>query len=165
MNEYTGEESSYKFGLPPRNPHLEMPLSKVRSSRVLGISSGSDVGDGDSLSSGGGNPDLSRVDEEAAGVLEEVVVLAGGSRPRLTAVGADLEALDGLVVVYDLHREPPLGGALLVADVDGGADATGNELVRGANSAICASDGLEGIGEEIEVPLSALGALINNLNG
>lgn len=106
---------------------------------------------------------MSRLDAETAGVLPEVVILTGRCRPRLAAVGADLKALDGLVVVHDLHREPPLRRAFLVADVNRRGDSAGNKLVRSADNTVSASNSCKGIGEEIEMALGAFGALVNNL--
>lgn len=106
---------------------------------------------------------MSRLDAETVGVLPEVVILAGGSCPCLATVGADLETLDGLVVVHDLHREPPLRSAFLVADPNGRGDSAGNELVRSADGTVSASDSCKGIGEEIEMALNAFMALVNNL--
>ena len=66
-------------------------------------------------------------------------------------------------MVDDLDGEPVLGGALLVVEDERRGDAALDKLVRGADDAVGASDSGKGVGEEIEVALGALGALVNNL--
>lgn len=130
---------------------------------VLRIGGDANILDGDGLASGAGDSDIDRGLPEAAGVLEEVVVLALGVHPGAAAVGADLETRDGLVGVDDLDREPVGGGAALVVQVEGRGNAAGDELVRGVDDAVGATNGLEGVGEEIEMAGVALGALVNDL--
>lgn len=144
------------------NFHWRTPL-EVGVGLVLGLGLNTDTLDADNLASGAGDADVNLCGAEAAGVLEEVVVLAGGCLPGAAAVGADFEALDGLVVVDDLHREPVLGGAALVVKNDGRGDAAGDELVRSVDNAVGTANGLEGVGEEIEMTLVAFRALVDNL--
>jgi hypothetical protein len=66
-------------------------------------------------------------------------------------------------VVDDLDGEPVLRGALLVVEDEGRGDAALDKLVRGVDDAVGASDSGEGVGEEIEMALGALGALVDNL--
>lgn len=56
-----------------------------------------------------------------------------------------------------------LRGSLLVVQVQGGGDAAADELVRCLDDAVGAADSGEGVGEEIEVALLALGALVDDL--
>jgi hypothetical protein len=96
--------------------------------------------------------------------LEEVVVLALSLGPGAASVGADLEALHGLVRVDDLHREPVLGGALLVAKGERRGDGALDELVRSGDDAIASVSKLgEGVDEQIQVALITFGALVDNL--
>jgi hypothetical protein len=139
-----------------------LPL-KVGVGLELGAGLDADTAHGDGLARLAGDLDIDRVDTEASRVLEEVVVLALSLLPGAAAVGADLELGDGLVGVDDLDGEPVLRGALLVVQVQGGSDAAADELVRRLDDAIGAADGGEGVGEEIEVALLALGALVDDL--
>jgi hypothetical protein len=66
-------------------------------------------------------------------------------------------------VVDDLDGEPVLRGALLVVEDEGRGDAALDKLVRGVDDAVGASDSGEGVGEEIEMALGALRALVDNL--
>lgn len=138
-------------------------LLKVGATAVLRVGRNADVLDSDGLSSSAGDLDINRLGAKAALLLEEVVVLADGLLPGLSAVDTDFEALDRLVGVDDLHGEPPLRGAGLVVELDGGGDAAGDELVGGVDDAVGAAYGCESVGEEIEVAFVALGALIDDL--
>jgi hypothetical protein len=62
--------------------------------------------DRDDLAGAAGDSDVKGIGAEAAGVLKEVVGLARGRLPGGTAVDADLEGLDGLVGIDNLHGEP-----------------------------------------------------------
>lgn len=96
--------------------------------------------------------------------MEEVVVLALSLGPGAASVGADFEALHGLVRIDDLHREPILGGALLVAEGEGRGDGTLDELVRSGDDAIASVSKLgEGVDEQIQVALVTFRALVDNL--
>jgi hypothetical protein len=66
-------------------------------------------------------------------------------------------------VVDDLHGEPPLRGALLVAQNKGCGDVACHPLERGLDNSIGASNSGEGVLEEIQVALVTFRALVNNL--
>jgi hypothetical protein len=137
---------------------------KVRLGLVLSTSSNSNLVNNDSLASAASDLDINRLLTETRGVLEEVVVLALSCFPGLTAVDRYLDILDRLVGVDDLDGEPIGRGARLVVKHKRSSNATLDKLVGGLDDTVCAADGLEGVGEEIEMAGFALGTLVDNLN-
>lgn len=136
---------------------------KVRASLVLSPSSNANILNDNALSSTAGNLDVNRSLAKASRVLEKVVVLALSALPGATTVSGNLHALDGLVGVDDLDGEPVGGSALLVVKHEGGGDAALDELVGSLDDAVCAADGFEGVGEEIEMAGVTFGALVDDL--
>jgi hypothetical protein len=139
------------------------PLDKVATSSLHRVRRNANTLDSHRLSVNTCNLHINSIRSKAARVLEEVVWLPGGSFPCLAAVGRDLELGDADVRVADLHREPELGGTLLVLELDGRGDAAGDEVpADGDYSGVGVELGV-GVGEEIEVIAAASGALVDNL--
>jgi len=156
--------STHKL-IPPKSDKFPKAGSlEVGLGLVLSIRSHANLVNNNSLSRAASNLDIDRLLAKTGRVLKEVVLLALSLTPGLAAVGRNLDALDGLVGVDNLDGEPVGGGTGLVVENERSGDAALNELVRGLDDAVCAADGLEGIGEEIEMAGVTLGALVDDLD-
>ena len=100
----------------------------------------------------------------AAGELEVVVVLARGLQPAAAAAAADLELLDPLGRVDDLHGEPVLGGPGLGVQLQGRADGAAHVRPADGDDALGrVGELLEGVREEVKVVQAAAGTLVDDL--
>lgn len=139
------------------------PLDEVATSSLHRVGRNANTLDSHRLSVNARDLHINSIRSKAARVLEEVVWLPGGSIPCLATVGRNLELGDADVRVADLHREPVLGGTLLVLELDGRGDAAGDEVpADGDYSRVGVELGI-GVGEEVEVVAAAVGALVDNL--
>jgi hypothetical protein len=146
-----------------RHPYWVLPLNEVATSGLDRVGCNANTLDSHRLSVNARNLHINSIRSKAARVLEEVVWLPGGSLPCLSTVGRDLELGDADVRVADLHREPELGGTLLVLELNGRGDATGDEVpADGDYSGVGVELGI-GVGEKVEVVSAAAGTLIDNL--
>jgi hypothetical protein len=136
---------------------------KVRAGLVLSPGSNANVLNNNTLSSTASNLDVNRSLSKTSRVLKEVVVLALSALPGVAAVSGNLNTLDGLVGVDDLDGEPVGGSTLLVVKHERSGDAALDEFVGRLDDAVCAADGFEGVGEEIEMAGVTFGALVDDL--
>lgn len=151
--------------IPPKSDKLTTACSlEVGLGLVLSIRSNANLVDNNSLSSAASNFDINGLLAKTGRVLKEVVLLALSLTPGLTAVGGNLDALDRLVGVDDLDGEPIGGGTGFVVKNKRSGDAALNKLVRCLDDAVCAANGLEGVGEEIEMAGVTLWTLVDDLD-
>ena len=156
--------STHKL-IPPKSDKFTKTCSlEVGLGLVLSIRSHANLVDNNSLSCAASNLDINGFLAKTGRVLKEVVLLALSLTPGLAAVSGNLDTLDRLVGVDDLDGEPVGGGTGLVVKNERSGDAALNKLVRGLDDAICAANGLEGVGEEIEMAGVTLGALVDDLD-
>lgn len=90
------------------NTSTDIPKAslKVGLGLVLSIRSHPNIVNNNSLASAAGDLDINRRLTKPRRVLEEVVVLALSLLPSLAAIHRNLDAIDGLVGVDNLNREP-----------------------------------------------------------
>lgn len=127
-------------------------LSNVGRRGSLRLTLHSNIADRDGRSGRASDTHGDRVGAEPARVLEEVVLGPRCALPRAPAVRADLQALDRIVGVDDLHGEPVRAGARLVVQDQGRRDAALDKAVGDVDYARRDVANLrEGVLKEIEM--------------
>lgn len=138
--------------------------SEVAACSLGGFARHAHAGDCDRLSIRRRDAHRHRVRSKARAVLEVVVRLPGRALPSLSSINTDIERRHFGVTVDDLHREPVLRGARLVAHRQWCRDSAWNDRPSDRNfSSADKSNVWKGVLVEIEMICAASWTLVRDL--